>query len=262
MRNSMLSAADFLAQRRLNGQTGTRLPEALRPQNTEQAWQIQQAQTALLTAQGEAVGGWKCALPFDDKWVVAPILASTLHTASPVALFTEAGLCKIEPELGFVLQHDLPPRPEGYTESEIIAAVGSAHAVLELIQNRHWPDESASFYEHLADNLFNQGLFVGEAIPLHTALQAAEMTFKITRENTAEAAIINGKHPNGLPQNPLFWLVNFLSQHAIALRAGQIIITGSYAGLLTLPPNQAFTLQFGDWATLQLTFAPCCEGRK
>ena len=55
-----------------------------------------------------------------------------------------------------------------------------------------------------------------------------------------------GKHPHQFPQRPLFWLVNFLSQRGIDMKAGQVVITGSYAGVMEVQPNIKFSLQYGE----------------
>jgi 2-keto-4-pentenoate hydratase len=259
------SSASFLAKRRIEKQTGSRLPEALRPQNAEQAWQIQQAQTGLLISQGDSVAAWKCSLPqpdkHGDKLIVAPIFGSTVFQQSPCPLILQAGNCPIEPEIAFTLKHDLPPRADAYSEAEVLAAVGETRLALEILQNRcadaDAPLQSkpeVSFFEHLADNLFNQGLFLGPQIPLDKALEAAEIDFTLTQQTSRlERA---GKHPNGLPQQPLFWLANFLSQQGIGLKAGQHIITGSYAGFFDVLPNTPFQLQFGELGVLEAELHP------
>ncbi|WP_178863389.1 hydratase [Thiomicrorhabdus cannonii] len=258
---NITAAAEFLTERRVEKQTGTRLPEALRPQDAEQAWQIQQAQTGLLISKGDSIAAWKCSLPQNDKLIVAPIFASTVFQQSPCALFLQAGNCPIEPEIAFTLQHDLPPRTDDYSEADILAAVGETRLALELLQNRcadaDAPLQSnpeVSFFEHLADNLFNQGLFLGPQIPLNQALKAAEIDFTLTQQTARLER--TGKHPNGLPQQPLFWLANFLSQQGIGLKAGQHVITGSYAGFFDVLPNIPFQLQFGELGVLEAELHP------
>lgn len=248
------AAAEFLAKRRLNHQITPRLPAELRPQNSEQGWLIQQAQTILLTADNQnTIGGWKCSLPFDDKLVVAPILASTIYTQSPCPIQLEDGICKIEPEIGFRLKRDLPARTEAYRESEIIEALEGAYLALEFIQNRYLSDEKASFFEHLADYLFNQGAYIGQSIPLEKAFTAEEIDFTLSQKPEPKK-VIKGKHPNGTPQAPLFWLVNYLSQQGIDLKAGQTVITGSYAGVFEVLPQQPFSLEYQGLGELNLRF--------
>jgi 2-keto-4-pentenoate hydratase len=57
---------------------------------------------------------------------------------------------------------------------------------------------------------------------------------------------IDGQHPNADPLVPLYWLANFLSSRGVGLKAGQIVITGSYAGVIDVPLGQALMLRYGD----------------
>ena len=62
-----LAAANILAQRRLQGISGERLPVSLRPDSIEEAMHIQ----GLLAGQlDDTIAGWKCGMPSDGKIVV------------------------------------------------------------------------------------------------------------------------------------------------------------------------------------------------
>ena len=50
----------------------------------------------------------------------------------------------IEPEIAFVIAHDLPPRATPYSDAEIRAAIGEARMVLELITTRYADKASAT----------------------------------------------------------------------------------------------------------------------
>lgn len=63
------------------------------------------------------------------------------------------------------------------------------------------------------------------------------------------------KHLNSYARVGLYWLVNFLSQRGIGVRRGQVLITGSYAGVLTLPMNQIINLSYGDLGDFSMQFA-------
>jgi 2-keto-4-pentenoate hydratase len=65
----------------------------------------------------------------------------------------------------------------------------------------------------------------------------------------------DGKHPDGHPLRPLYWLINYLAERGEPLRAGQIVTTGSYAGVLEVPLDTPLTFKYGDFGSLSLTLA-------
>jgi len=253
------AAAQVLFNRRLKQQvTGPLAPE-LRPASVDDALAIQQQLTLLMEQAGDRVAGWKCALPIEidglkNVPVVAPIFRNSTYTDSPCPIQLDQGVCKIEPEIAFRFGHDLPHRHEPFSEEEIMAALSGAHLALELILSRYLNPDSVSYCEHLADCLFNQGLFLGPEIPLEQAFSASEIGFVLTGSAGISDARIDGKHPAVYPQLPLFWMVNYLSQKGIDIKAGQVVITSSYAGVIEVAPEINFTLQYEKLGEIGLRF--------
>lgn len=244
-------AATELATRRNSGKPGPRLPESCRPLELEDAWQVQQAVTLAL---GQAVGGWKASPPGPGKLVVAPIYQPAISRASvcTVAFPTDRdpGSVKVEPELAFVLSSDLPARAQPHSEADIDAAVGSVHAALEICASRYADPTGLPFPEMLADGLVNNGLWLGPELVAPEAA-AFELSWQAVDEprQTAQA-----RHPNGHPRAPLYWLANFLRERGLGLKAGQAVITGSYAGVLTVPAGKTLTFDYAGLARFEVEF--------
>jgi len=249
--DQITQAATELAARRNSGQPGPRLPESLQPLELEDAWQVQLAVTRGL---GQAVGGWKASPPSPGKLVVAPIYQPAISRAAICTVAfpvdRDMGSVKVEPELAFVLARDLPAREQPYTEADIDAAVGGVHAALEICASRYADPTGFSFPEMLADGLVNNGLWLGPAL---TAPEAAafELNWQAGEEpaQTAQA-----RHPNGHPRAPLYWLANFLRGRGLGLKAGQAVITGSYAGVLTVPADQTLKFEYAGLARFEVQF--------
>ena len=239
------AAAGYLADARHARKPGPRLPEECRPQDIESALAIQQRVTELL---GYAVGAWKCGSPPPGKVFAAPIYAPDIFTASPCSILPSAGVALVEPEIAFRLGRDLPPRGRPYEEAEVRDAIAETLLVLEVMGCRYAQPETAEFPEMLADCLSNQGLYLGpQARPLPA--------FRITTGGH-ETAVQNldGRHPVGDPHIPLYWLANFLAAQGQGLTAGQLVTTGSYAGVLEVPLDCPFRIRFGELGTIKVEF--------
>ena len=267
-------AAQILAARRRSGQVGGALPPACRPASLSDALAVQEAVTHILSQgvgdhQSDPVVGWKCGLPGADTWVLAPLYASVLYRVDdghyghdgqalpslgwPV--WTQAGRVKVEPELAFVLGRDLPARAQAYGADEVLAAVTRIHLALELIDNRYDEQEKEPlhFADRLADGLVNQGLWLGPAIDL--ARGCASQVLDVEVRAAGQSLVSQrGSHPAVDPSAPLCWLAEFLRARGQGLRAGQVVITGSYAGSPWVPVDTALQVQFGDLGTVSLQF--------
>lgn len=249
---SASQAARILLERRQNGTQGDALPEPYRPRDLDAAFAIQCAVSKL---GDQAILAWKCGMPAADKWVVAPIYANDVHEANtqPCAVWARHGQVRIEPELAFILAHDLPARTAAYTSEEVDAAVAETRLALELIDSRYTHAEQLNFYDHFADGLFNQGLVLGPMVDTQIASQTSQLSIKLSIPGQ-ENITLDGRHPAKQPRLPLYWLADFLRSQGIGLQAGQAIITGSYAGSPSVPVETEVQVQFGNLGSIQVRF--------
>ncbi|KPB22146.1 2-keto-4-pentenoate hydratase [Pseudomonas amygdali] len=252
VRAALEVAAAALARARLEGVRLPSLPDANLPSSLAQGFAIQQQVGPLA---GKTVGGWKCALPPAGKWIVAPIYSDSIVKGERYPLAANADKARIEPELACVLAHDLPARVEPYTAAQIVAAISEVRMALEVIDCRYTDPQTLPFEQLLADGLFNHGLVLGEAITLPDSGRMPSELDITLRDATTERLNIKGRHPDGDPLLPIIWLANFLSTQGIGLQAGQVVITGSYAGVLDVPVNQPLHVQFGKAGSLSVHFS-------
>ena len=245
------AAARQLVAARLARRPGARLAESCRPRDIETALAIRRRVGELLHFD---VGGWKCSLPMPDKAVfMAPIYAPTITSASPCSVLAEGAKARVEPEIAFVLGRDLKPRAQPYSDADVRSAIRETRLVLELMGCRYVDPASASFLEMLADGLNNQGLFVGPEVS--DGLIRPLETIRVTVASGTETILTHeGRHGDGHPLRPLVWLANFLASRDEGLEAGQIVTTGSYAGVLELPLATPLDIRFGDLGTLSVQF--------
>src|SRR6202171_1180619 len=210
-------AARHLVAARVSRHAGERLPEACRPADVAEALAIQERVRELL---GTAIGGWKCSLPSAGREIAAaPIFASAITSDSPCPILPIGGKARIEPEIAFVIGHDLPSRATPYSDAEVRAAIRETRIVLELIGPRYADPAAVTYPEFLADNIANQGLFVGPVVA--DALGLPLEAFRITIDTpNGQLLVRGGTHPDGHPLRPLVWLPTSPAAHRRGLERG------------------------------------------
>ncbi|MCL1077423.1 hydratase [Parashewanella spongiae] len=255
------SIALELATRRLLGTPGDILSEITKPQDFEAALQLQQdVSKKYCELANTHISGWKCVLPTATTTMLAPLFADNMHDLTQhCPLYASSdNMALIEPEIVSTFAHDLPARKTPYSDTEIEAAIGDTRLALELMQSRYHSPSEATFFEALADGLLNQGVYLGVEInPQVTLEQMGRFQLTVTAEQDTQTEILLDKivtHPNQHPRVGLYWLINFLSQRGIAIKAGQHVITGSYAGIIRVPFDRNITLQYGDLGEISLKF--------
>jgi 2-keto-4-pentenoate hydratase len=248
-------AARLLLDARDQARLLDRLPIACRPTDIDSALAIQEQVTELLRSRGDEVAAWKCASPSGAKVIAAPIYRSKIQFATSDSVLLKAAPgakdVLVEPEMALVMKTDLPPRGETYRQEEIRDAVGEVRLSLEIIGSRFSDPGTVSFPELLADGLLNNGLVIGPSIARETVPENIPLSIVKDQRGTTT---IPGSHPEADVWRPLYWLVQFLNERGNGLRAGQAIITGSYAGVLSMEVNCRYAIQFDALGTIDFAF--------
>jgi 2-keto-4-pentenoate hydratase len=247
-------AAQLLSELRAAGPRPRSLPAALAPVSEHEAYQIQQRLAARL---GWRIGGWKASMSSLEQGTSAPVFAADLHrTPARVGSQIATGL-GIEPEVAFSLRRDLAPRPDGpaYSREEILSAIDGAHAAIEIVVSRYQSHEGAEPLDRLADNISNAGLVYGPVCHDWLGLDLRTLPLRLTvrtRDGASTVHEAHGGHPQGDPLIPLLWLVNDLARRGIGIHAGELITTGSFAGLRQAPQGAHVLVEFAGLGTATL----------
>ncbi|MEZ8857425.1 hydratase [Vibrio atlanticus] len=250
MQSKFRQAAKELLSYRVAGMKAARMSDQFRPNNLEDSLHIQ---ASMVDLHRSKVGGWKCLLPLsEEKLIVAPIFEDSVQFGSECEAFSDNGVVRIEPEIAFVLAKPLPANSNGYTEEQVNEAIGSCRMALELIQSRFADDSGVEFYEVLADGLANQGLFLGPELSKESAFAAANFEIAITQDEKVQA--FTGKHPNSLPQTPIYWLINTMTQRGVSFEAGEAIITGSYCGVVEVEFDKLTAVRYDELGEYEVIF--------
>jgi 2-keto-4-pentenoate hydratase len=222
-------AARLLVEARRNGTQMDDLPEGLRPADLEEAYRLHHA-----VADGLGpTGGWKTApakdgVPFN--WGRIP--QDAVHPDRARLAHADYKAPAAELEIGLRLERDLPPRDRPYNAEEVAAAIGAAHAILEILSARFIDKTRVAPLTLLADGLSNGAMVLGGGNPDWRAADfaGAGLVLDIGGERwrasdtpgtapvlAALTDLANGAMPVG------------------GLKAGQVVITGARLGPTAIP---------------------------
>lgn len=207
---------------------------------------------------GQEIGGWKLgatAAPVQaliglDAPFSAPLFAGAIAgSGAEVAVFADHGP-RIETEVALKLGARLPPRPEPYTREEAAEAVASAWASFEIVGIRFEGGPKDGGPLVVADGGINAGAVVGGEIPLYALARGLEVTVTKNGEEIARSTADAMTWEDHL--DTLIWLAEHQDQLPRRLQVGDIVQTGTVAGLLDAAPGDEFRADFGGVAEVSV----------
>jgi len=168
---------------------------------------------------------------------------------------------RIEPEIAFRLHRDLPPRAAPYLPAEVADAL-FACASLELIDTRfdtgersirQMIDNPKSRLEAMADHNTTGAYVTGEERDdwQRFDFAALRMVMRTPRRVIVEST---GGHAFVDPFLPCVVLANEM-RHRGGLRAGHILVTGSFSGFFEVEPDEPVTARFEGFGSAVATFS-------
>jgi 2-keto-4-pentenoate hydratase len=237
----------LVAARRDPALRPARLPEP--PRDNASAYYLQHSVAAGLGP----IGGWKVGSPSPTgPFTCAPLPASHIMP-SPARVQQDACPDRgVEAEIAVRLAADLPPRDLEYTRDEVLAAIGSAHPAIELLQSRFQDVNAVDPLSALADSLSHHGLVWGDAIP---GWQSIDLDAEGVR------VLVNGEEIKRATGNPagdmlrlVTWLANEGARWAGGLKAGQLVTTGSWTAKDFVPPGAAVRMVFEHCGSVEVQY--------
>jgi len=209
------------------------------PGDLDEAYAVQRAVWHEMVGDIRPVA-WKVAAPGQDAVpIAAPIFPSRLASSPgrfPREMFMAVG---IEAEIALRFGRDLPLRVEPYVRGEIVAAIGSVHVAMELVDTRLADPEAAGPYWRLADNLLNGALVLGEAIPDWQGLDWNALKLQISVDGQPLPGLVARQ-----PLGDIFHCLPWWIVHVGGARTGDIVTTGAWTGMHPAGPASSLAAQF------------------
>jgi 2-keto-4-pentenoate hydratase len=212
------------------------LSGAFSPADSTAAYRIQDAFVEQLRQQRQsALAGYKIAITtpamrdlvgFQDS-VSGRLLTDQLYRSGHVVQARDYVRLIVEFEIAFELSRDLPDGAP-WTGAGILQYVKCAYPALEVADDRlaDYPSLKSSVLTLIADNAWNQGLVLGEPV---TGLEAPSIQALegIASIDGREVGRGTGRDVLGHPLDALAWLANHLQDRGLAMKAGDLVTTGS-----------------------------------
>ena len=230
----------------------------------DDAYAVQDALVARKRAAGRRSIGWKigltskamqAALGIDtpDSGVLLDDMRFAHGGCVPAGRFIQP---RIEAEIAFVMDRDL----DGAVDRDaVLAATRHVVPALEILDTRilrRDPDSGATrnIMDTVADNAANAGIVLGEAGHDPRGLDLRRVGCILSRDGEVEETGLGAGVLND-PVEGVVWLARRLAAYGQAIRAGEIVLSGSFVRPVEAPPGSRFLGDFGTFGTVAIDFA-------
>ena len=269
LRDGVLDAAQVLAAARAldeaeRSRRQIRLLSEDHPRMTMQdAYEIQAAWVDLKVRAGDPQIGWKigltskamqAALNIDvpDSGVLLKSMVFDNGARVPQGRFIQP---RVEAELAFVMARDVAPDA---SPSEILAATDYVAPSLEILDTRitridPQTGRARSVLDTIADNAANAGVVMGEA---RKGLSADDLRWSgaiVSRNGEVEETGL-GAGVLGDPLLSMSWLAQRLGAYGQGIKAGQVVLSGSFIRPVEAPAGSDVTADFGPLGLVAIGF--------
>jgi 2-keto-4-pentenoate hydratase len=251
-RDRMRRAAELLIEARRERQPLSHLPENLRPTSLTEAYALQD----IVAAAFAPLAGWKIGAPSPQAIpLFSPMPAWEGYARSGQRISREFHRYRgVEAEIAFHLSRDLPVRPEPYTRDQVVAAIGSAHPAIEILESAFADPDQADRFSVIGDLQMNGGFAFGAPFPGWQSIDLAQESVAVTVNGEVR---FQGTASNSAGTDLLrlvVWLANEGSSRTSGLRAGDWITTGSWSGKTFAHPGQTARAAFAHFGECAITF--------
>jgi len=157
---------------------------------------------------------------------------------------------KVEAEIAFLLKKDL--KGPGVTVASVLNATEGVMPAIEVIDSRI-KDWKIKIQDTVADNASSARVILGGKMlpPRELDLKCIGMVLEKNGEIVATSA---GAAVLGNPAQSVAWLANKLSEFGIALKAGEIIMSGSLVAAIEAMSNDVIRATFDRLGSVAVKF--------
>lgn len=201
----------------------------------------------------EALGppcGWKVGRAGTQPYC-APLPASR-RLENGATYRATGGVARLEAELGLRLGRDVPAASGPLDHDACLGLIDAVVPSIEIIETRLLAPAIEGPEWKLADLQGNGGVVFGPALPWQgQSLDQASLVIDVAGERRTSTAA----HPFGDPLGLFRWTVNMVTGRGIPMRKGDVIINGSFCGIVDVPAGARFSARFAQHGDVSLNVA-------
>lgn len=252
------SLAEALWTARIEG-TLADLDGADRPTTVSAAYEVQKALTDL----GEVPPvGWKLGATNEqvlellgmEEPFAGPLLERFCYPSGAEITLTWAHQPALETEVMVSLGADLPPEGRPWTRQEVVSAVASVSPAFEIVGLRIADPLSEAGLMLIADAGANVAVIHGDPVNRWERIDLSDLTLRVNINGEEKASASTGVLLWEDPIGAVVWLAN---HHIVAergLRNGDMIMTGTCAGVLPIEPGDEAVANFAELGEVRARF--------
>jgi 2-keto-4-pentenoate hydratase len=245
----LMNAAAMLLDARRTNKPIDDLPAAVQPATLDEAYFVQDR---LALAYGE-IGGWKVGAPTADATPMFAPMPLAWIASNDAELVGKHRFRGLEAEIAFQMGKDLPPREKAYSRDEVVAAIGSCHPAIEVIESGLVDPTKAARLSMIADLQMHGAFVYGAAVA-----NWQEIDFSKEHVTLAVDGVLRvertGSNTSGDLMRLLPWLANEGAARTGGLKAGQWVTTGSWTGLALAIAGSCVDVTFSTAGKVHLRF--------
>lgn len=238
--------AAFLTSHFSEGSRGA--PDCAAPAGRADAYRVQDL---VVDALGGACG-WKVGCAADCPEPYCAPIPLVRRFADGCAYARHRETARLEAELGFRLAEDVPRSDVIRSRSECGDLIDAIVPAIEILETRLTSPQAELPLWKLSDLQANGGLVVGSPIPwAGQDIRKVMLTIETGEEKTTGERA----HPFGDPLDLFCWTLNHVCRHRSGLRKGDVVITGSYCGIVEIIEPRPFRATFAGFGNVGLDVA-------
>jgi len=230
----------------------------------DDAYDVQSALVKKHTDAGRSIIGWKigltskamqAALNIDipDSGILLDNMRFQSGSRVPAGRFIQP---RIEAEIAFVMKADLAGKD--IDRNDVLAATEYVAPALEILDTRIVRKDGATgsirkVYDTIADNAANAGIVLGDQQHDPSEADLRWVGAIVKRDGEVEETGLGAGVLND-PVEGIVWLARRLADYDNSIRAGDIVISGSFIRPLEAPPGSHIEADYGPFGNVEIAF--------
>lgn len=230
----------------------------------DDAYAVQTALVTMKRESGNAITGWKIGLTSKAMQLAlgidipdSGVLFEDMHFKSgetvPKNRFIQP---RIEAEIAFFMKSDLGG--EHVTRDDVINATEAVAPSIEILDTRILRADPSSgaprkIVDTISDNAANAGIVLGEA---RHPIDAHDLRWigAIVKSNGEVEETGLGAGVLDDPIKSVQWLAHRMALYGQTIKAGQVVLSGSFIRPLECPSGTQISADFGSFGTIDIAF--------